>query len=308
MDNRQGGAASRTTLAPGRGPIVWLDMDQQALDDAYDQSKYASNQPQIAARRAQANARMIALLGAPQRVAYGAAEIEKLDIYCGTNGTAPVCVFIHGGAWRNGRAADFACLAEPVLRAGGHYAIVDFSSVDDTGGDLSPLADQVRRAVGWTYRNAKSFGGDPQRLYLCCHSSGSHLGGTIVTHDWQSEGLPADILKGALLSSGMYDLKPVRLSKRSAYVRFTDAMEHTLSAIRHLERLATPLIVSHGTQETPEFMRQSREFAAAVKAEGKPVTFIVGEGYNHFEMMETMANPYGLLGRELLRMMRLAAQ
>ena len=37
----------------------------------------------------------------------------------------------------------------------------------------------------------------------------------MVTHDWRKENLPVDILKGATLSSGMYDLKPVRLFKRS---------------------------------------------------------------------------------------------
>ena len=47
------------------------------------------------------------------------------------------------------------------------------------------------------------------------------------------------------------------------------------------------MIVAYGTLETPEFQRQSRDFAAAVKAAGKPVTLLVGEGYNHFEMPET---------------------
>ena len=91
----------------------------------------------------------------------------------------------------------------------------------------------------------------------------------------------------------MYDLKPVRLSKRSAYVKFTDRMEDLLSAQRHLDGLNTPLILATGTCETPEFQRQSRDFAAAVKAAGKPVELIVGEGYNHFELLETLANPYG---------------
>jgi hypothetical protein len=50
--------------------------------------------------------------------------------------------------------------------------------------------------------------------------------------------LPVDILKGAVLSSGMYDLKPVRLSKRSKYVNFTDEMEEALSAQRHIDRLS----------------------------------------------------------------------
>jgi arylformamidase len=192
------------------------------------------------------------------------------------------------------------------VRAGANFAVLDFINVDDAGGDLRPMVRQIRRAVGFVYRNAKRFGGDRDRLYLISHSSGSHLSGCVVTHDWPSQGLPCDILKGATLSSGMYDLKPVRLSKRSKYVNFTDATEHALSAIRHLDKLATPLILSYGTYETPEFQRQTRDFAAAVEAAGKPVELVVGEAYNHFEMLETLANPYGLLGRAVLKQMGLA--
>ena len=157
------------------------------------------------------------------------------------------------------------------------------------------------------WRNAESFGGDRDRIYVSAHSSGSHLSGVVLTRGWQEEGLPADAFKGAVLLSGMYDLAPVALSKRSAYVKFTDAMVEQLSAQRHIAGLHTPLILAIGTCETPEFQRQSRDFAAAVKAAGKPVELIVGEAYNHFELLETLANPYGLTGRAMLEQMRLAA-
>jgi arylformamidase len=65
------------------------------------------------------------------------------------------------------------------------------------------------------------------------------------------------------------------------------------------------LVLSHGTYETPEFQRQTRDFAAAVRGAGRPVELLVGEGYNHFEMLETLANPYGLLGRAALAQMHL---
>jgi arylformamidase len=103
----------------------------------------------------------------------------------------------------------------------------------------------------------------------------------------------------------MYDLAPVRLSKRSKYVAFTDEMEEKLSTQRHLDRINCPVVLAYGTYETPEFQRQTREFAAAMKAAGKAVTLLVGEGYNHFEIPETMANPYGLLGRAVLELMGL---
>jgi len=196
-------------------------------------------------------------------------------------------------------------LAEPFVQLGAHFVVLDFTNVDDAGGSLFPMVEQVRRAVGWVYRNAEKFGGNRNRLHLISHSSGSHLAGCTVTHDWAKDASPLDILKGATLSSGMYDLKPVRLSKRSKYVKFTDEMEQELSAMRHLDRLHTPLVLSYSTYETPEFQRQTREFAAAVKAAGKPVELLVGEGYNHFEMLETLANPYGLLGRAVLQQMGL---
>ncbi len=306
--HREHGEAARNSAPAKRakGPPVWLDMDQQELDAAYDQSKYALNQPRIQERRLAASARARAALGEPLRLAYGASEIERLDVYRTSQPNAPVNVYIHGGAWRNGRSADFAFLAETFVRAGAHSVILDFSNIDAAGGNLMTMARQVRSAVAFVYNNAASFGGDPNRLYVSGHSSGGHLGGAVVTADWDKDfGLPGDVVKGGLLCSGMYDLKPVRLSARSNYVKFTDEIEAELSSIRHLDRLACPLLVGYGTYETPEFQRQARDFAAALKAAGKPVQLLVGEGYNHFEMLETLANPYGLLGRAALAQMRL---
>jgi arylformamidase len=294
------------TTAKVKGPIIWLDMDQQELDDAYDQAVYAPNRDQLGKRRLANSAAARLRIGAPERFAYGPTPIEGLDAYRTKKPNSPVGIFIHGGAWRNGQASEFTYLAEPFIHAGANFVVLDFTNIDDAGGSLFPMVDQVRRAVGWVYRNAEKFGGDRNRLFLISHSSGSHLGGCVVTHDWAKDGLPRDILKGAALSSGMYDLKPVRLSKRSKYVKFSDEMEAALSAIRHLDKLHTPLVLTYGTYETPEFQRQTREFAAAVKAAGKPVELMVGEGYNHFEMLETLANPYGLLGRAVLGQMKLS--
>jgi arylformamidase len=303
------GSAAATAIKPrAQGPLVWLDMDQQQLDDAYDQIVYAPNRDQVGKRRVANSKNTRAVLGMPQRVAYGPSEIEKLDIYRATQSNAPVNVFVHGGAWRANQGADYAFLAEPFVNAGAHYVILDFTNVDEAGGSLFPMVEQVRRAVAWVFRNARSFGGDPTRLYLTSHSSGSHLAGCVVTHDWRKENLPLDILKGATLGSGMYDLRPVRLSKRSKYVKFTDEMEEALSPQRHIDKLHTPLILAHGTYETPEFQRQTRDFYAAIKAAGKPVEFIVGEGYNHFEMLETLGNPYGLLGRAVFAQMGLTGR
>jgi arylformamidase len=297
--------AGPTAAARQKGPPVWLDMDQKDLDDAYDQAVYAPNRDQVLRRNAWNSERARARLGSPKRLAYGPTPVEGLDLYTAARPHAPVNVYIHGGAWRQRWAKEYAFPAEVFVNAGAHYAVVDFVGVEEAGGSLMPMADQVRRAVAWVHQNAASFGGDPDRLYLTGHSSGAHLAGVALTTDWAERGLPNDVLKGGLLASGMYDLEPVRRSKRSQYVAFTDAVVEALSSQRHIQRLNCPITVAHGTCETPEFQRQARDFAAAVAAAGKPVRSLVGEGYNHFELFETLGNPYGLLGHAALEMMGL---
>lgn len=105
--------------------------------------------------------------------------------------------------------------------------------------------------------------------------------------------------------SGMYDLRPVRLSKRSEYIKFTDEMEQAMSSQRQIEGLRVPLTVTYGTNDTPEFQRQAREFAAAVKNAGKPVELIQAANFGHQEMLESLANPYGPNGRAALALMRI---
>jgi arylformamidase len=290
-----------------KGPLVWLDMDQVELDAAYDQSVYAPLIRQTLKRFVSSSNETRAHLGEPKRLSYGPTPVEAMDLYPAKSPNAPVFVFVHGGAWRTQVAKDFAYPAELFVNAGVNYIALDFINVDAANGDIGVMADQVRRGIAWAYKNAADYSGDARRFYIGGHSSGGHLCGVALTTDWQKDfGLPADMIKGGLCMSGLYDLKPVRLSKRSSYVKFTDAMEEAMSSQRHLEQLRAPIIVTYGTYETPEFQRQSRDFAAAVKATGKLVELVEATNYDHFEMCETLGHPYGPNGRAALRLMKLA--
>lgn len=290
-----------------KGPLVFMDSDQVELDASYDQAAYEPLIGQVAQRLASNSEAVRARIGPPRRVAYGPSEIERLDIYRADGDRAPIFVFIHGGIWLNGSAKDSAYPAEVFVKAGVHYVTLDFVNAKEAGGDLRVMAAQVRRAIAWVHKNAASFGGDPDRLYIGGHSSGGHLCGIALTTDWQSQfDMPANAIKGGLCMSGMFDMTPVRLSWRRSYINFTDAMAEEMSALRHIDKLRTPVVVTYGTFETPDFQRQSRDFAAAVKAAGKPVELVEALHYAHLEMAETLANPYGPNGRAALALMKLA--
>jgi arylformamidase len=286
------------------GPKVFLDYDQAALDRAYDQTAWAPNMQQVLQRRAAASAAVRARVTS-QRFRYGSTEVEHLDVYLTARRDAPIMVFLHGGAWRGGDATAQAYAAETFINAGAHWVVPEFAVVMDVG--LPAMVAQVRRAVAWVAANAARFGGDARRIYVAGHSSGGHLAGNVLVTDWAHDfELPPTLVKGGLCISGMYDLKAVRLSARASYVKLDDRSEQALSPQRHLDRIRCPVVVAYAEHDSPEFQRQSREFAAALEKSGKLGRLIVGAGLNHFEIPETLASADGLLGRAALELMQLA--
>jgi arylformamidase len=290
-----------------KGPAVFMDYDQIELDAAYDQSYYEPLDGQAYARLASNSEAVRARLGAPRRSAYGPTEIEKLDIFRTDRPKAPIFVFMPGGNWFLQSAFNAGYAAEMLVKAGAHYVVPDVASVKDVGGDLTVLATQVRRAIAWVYRNAATFDGDPDRIYIGGHSSGGHLCGVALVTDWQKDfGIPATIVKGGLCISGMYEMTPVRLSWRRTYINFTDAMVESMSSLRHIDKIVAPVTVAYGNLETPDFQRQNREFAAALRGAGKTVDLIEAKNYTHPAMCESLGHPYGPAGRAALAMMKLA--
>src|ERR1043166_6697343 len=120
-----------------KGPLVFMDYDQVELDASYDQVQYEPTIRRGSQRLAGNTEAMRALIGAPQRVAYGPSEIEKPDIYRCKAANAAVFVFIHGGNWQLGAAKDYGYPAEMFVAAGAHYVALDFNNVNETGGDRS---------------------------------------------------------------------------------------------------------------------------------------------------------------------------
>jgi arylformamidase len=288
------------------GPIVWDGYCQNQLDFVYNQSNYNLDPPDTGTRDSHANTELIERFGEPEQFSYGPSQYEKLLLYrAKTNGKAPILVYIHGGAWRGGAAAGSMYPAEMFIEAGAHFIALDFVNTLQNGGNLLEMADQVRRGVAWVYKNAKLFNGDEKQIYVSGHSSGGHLCGVVMTTNWEEYGLLPNTVKGGLCTSGMYDLWPVSLSYRNTWVNFTDETIDLLSPINQWQYLNAPIVLIVGTKETPEFIRQTEDFAAFLGTKGKNVKKLTAWGYNHFEDPETLANPYGYFGRAALELMGL---
>ena len=259
---------------------VFLDYDQKALDDQYEQRVWVPHADEIIKRYALASDKVRSRLGEPRTERYGPSEPEKLDIYgAGKN----AFVFVHGGAWKRQSSREQAFPAEAIIAAGAAYVALNFANLPSV--TLPEMAAQVCRGIEWVHANLS------KDVVLCGHSSGAHLSGCALTR------IP--YIRKALLVSGVYDLLPVRLSARNEYVRLDERLEDQYSPIRHVERIRCPVTVAWSEKENAEFLRQSKEFASALKSDS-----VEGKGLNHFEMIETMADPRSPLGRTALNMLQ----
>jgi arylformamidase len=283
---------------------VFLDYDQAELDRQYDQRAWAPNAIEVINRYTADSEAVRRRLGDPETHPYGEGRAETLDLFRAHRPHAPIHVFIHGGAWRMLGKRDSAFAAETFVRAGAHFMALDFALLPVA--TLGEMVGQVRSAIAWIYRNADRLGGDPKRIFVSGHSSGAHLAGTVIATDWLAQfGLPPDVVAGALCISGIYDLEPVRRSARNAYVQLDAAMVDTLSPARHAHHIACPVVVAAGEHESDELKRQARDFAGLIDHRGGPVRLVEGAGCNHFEIVNTLASPFGMLGRIALQQMGL---
>jgi arylformamidase len=258
---------------------IFRDYDQKALDDQYEQRVWVPHADEIIQRYSRKSDEVRSRLGEPRTERYGPTPPETLDIY---GGGRKAFVFVHGGAWKRQSSREQAFAAEAFIAAGAAYVALNFANLPSV--TLPEMAAQVRRAIEWVRSNLSDY------VVLCGHSSGAHLSACALTK--------LDFVKKALLVSGVYDLLPVRLSARNEYVRLDERLEHEYSPIRHLDQIRCPVTVAWGEKEGAEFYRQSREFAEKL---GAPA--LIGKGLNHFEIVETLADPASPLGRAALNML-----
>src|SRR5262245_21226788 len=190
---------------------VFREYDQQALDAEYNNREKVKDSADWLSRYAVASAEARAAIPCRLDLAYGSHPGEHLDVFPARGGPAPVHVFIHGGYWHRLDKSDSSLVARAFQSSGAAVVVINYALIPTV--DMDELVRQCRASIVWVHRNAASFGGDPNRIFVSGHSAGGHLAAMLMSTDWSAfAGLPADVIKAGCGISGLYDLDPIRLS------------------------------------------------------------------------------------------------
>jgi len=233
---------------------------------------------------------------------YGPGPMETLDVFPGAPG-GPVQLYVHGGYWRANSKSDASIVAEPLVAKGATAVLIDYDLCPSV--TVTEIVRETIRAIAWTHRNIRAHGGDPDRLFISGNSAGAHLCAMALAHDWAADDLPADVIKGAAPVTGIYDLTPVPLISVNEQIRLKPEEAGALSPMRLPPRRPLPLLVAVGGAETPEWIRQSRDYAAMCRERGVPAEYLECPGENHFTMTNVLGDPDHMLTKAILRQMGL---
>lgn len=238
---------------------------------------------------------------------YGPGRDQRLDIFPVTkrHQPAPVFVFIHGGYWRAQSKADAPIMVPAMTQAGVAVVTLEYTLLPES--TLSETVGEMRSAIAWLHRHASHYGIDPERIVVSGSSAGGHLAAMLAADGWQDRyQLPADVIKGMVALSGLFDLRPLCDTHINEWLRLHPEQARLLSPMFQLPPSAFPVVLAVGGLETDGFKNQTEAYRHACDRAGVDVSMAAAPQCNHFDLVHELCQPTSDLLKKTFDLMRLA--
>ncbi|HYF08434.1 MAG TPA: alpha/beta hydrolase [Acetobacteraceae bacterium] len=200
---------------------------------------------------------------------YGPGERERLDLFLpmAEDGAAPRALLIHGGYWQALDRSWVSHFARGLVLSGVAVAVPSYDLCP--GVPLTRIVAQMRAAAELLCR-------DDARLLAIGHSAGGHLAAMLLAGGRAGAALPM---------SGVFELEPLRATTIGTALNLTAEAARALSP-RWMPAPGGPVHCVVGGDESNEFLRQTRDFAAAWDGSWEALP-----GRNHFTVLDPLTDP-----------------
>ena len=280
---------------------VYKDFRREEMEYQFNPRFTVTEYARLQEERERASEATRAKLKHHRDVRYGDSPRMTLDIFPAEQPGAPVQIYIHGGYWRGGSKDAYSVIAEPFVEAGATLVLLEYDLCPQV--TVPDIMRETREGIAWVYRHIAEYGGDPERLYLSGSSAGGHLTARALSHRWEEDGLPEDIIKAAVAITGVYDPDPVFYVSSNEDIRLTPDIAREISAMLHPPLDRTPFVVAVGGAETRGWIGMSRDFFALCQDRGLECSFLEVPGTHHFSVSGQLGERGSLMSRTVLGQM-----
>jgi len=231
---------------------------------------------------------------------YGDDPYQEVAVFAAPEPNGTVVAFMHGGGWTNGYKEWMAFMAPPLTAAG-----ITFVSI---GYRLAPAVtwpagvEDAASGIAWVYKNIAAHGGDPERIFVGGHSAGGHQAAWLaVRSDWQTAaGVPANVIRGALPVSGVYDFTEGNGMPANPRFLGEDAGNDTDASPIHTIMNTPPFLMAWGDRDFPHLIVQAEKMALALQDAGGQVEALSLTDCDHLGASYACGNTEGLWVRSLV--------
>jgi len=216
---------------------------------------------------------------------YGGKERQRYDLFVANSGSAPLVVYIHGGYWQRGDRKDFSFIARELNANGITVAIPSYSLAP--AASVMEIIDEMVLCLVTLWKKLR------RRPLVIGHSAGGHLSAAMLANEWgRVAGVPADLVRAAYGLSGVYDLAPLIGTSLNQALYLSAGISRAASPMfRPAPAKGRRFVAAVGGDESPEFLRQSREIAQAWEKAGLITENVVVPGANHFTILDELIRP-----------------
>ncbi|MCB1377365.1 MAG: alpha/beta hydrolase [Alphaproteobacteria bacterium] len=223
---------------------------------------------------------------------YGPAARNVLDLFMPDRQPLGLAVFIHGGYWLDFDKSSWSHLARGPLDKGWAVALPSYSLAP--GCSVARITAQIAEAVD----HAATLVNGPIRL--AGHSAGGHLAARMVCQNAPLSSGVQQRIAHVLSISGLHDLRP--LERTSMGPKLFHAYGESA---RESPALLLPVPAAHvtcwvGSDERPEFLRQSELLANIWTGLGADTKLIHDPGRHHFDVIDGLADQHSRLTADFI--------
>lgn len=225
-------------------------------------------------------------------VPYGSEPNQTLYVFKPKQATPnlPILIFVHGGSWQEGNAADYGFVGRAFAAKGFVTFVVNYRKHPEH--PYPAFIQDVATSLKWVHSNATQFGGDAEKIFLVGHSAGAYNIALAVLDQryLEAAGTKDGHIKGIATLSGPFDFLPLDSDITREVFGKINNLEST-QPINFVRKDAPPFLILHGTSDTTVYPKNAKSLFKHLTDVGASAKLIEYQGVSHVGILLDMAMP-----------------